>query len=79
METEHTKRFLKSKTKDYTLSYPYCRGGIRVAKEGRSPSTSITNLPNFFVRVRRSYGMLHATTRLKFLCPTAEQYAPEKK
>ena len=39
----------------------------------------ITNLPEIFVRVRRSYGTCYATTRLKFLCPTAEQCAPEKK
>ena len=38
-----------------------------------------TNLPEIFVRVRRSSDLVHATTRLKFLCLTTELGAPEKK
>ena len=39
----------------------------------------ITNLPEIFVRVRRSSDLVHATTRLNFLCLTTELGAREKK
>ncbi len=39
----------------------------------------VTNLSAICVRVRRSYGMLYMTTRLKFLCPTAEQIFSQEK
>ena len=39
----------------------------------------VTNLPEIFVRVRRSSDLVHATTRLKFLCLTTELGAREIK
>ena len=39
----------------------------------------ITNLPEIFVRLRRSSDLTNKATRLKIPYPTAEQCAPDKK
>ena len=46
---------------------------------GRNLENYITSLPKIFVRVKRSSDLWPEATRLKFLCPTAEQCALGKK